>query len=211
MTLKFLAAPILVLCLSAPLTAIANDFVGMQYHVDQSVNHLDPFTTVIKSPSLSTAFKLALIYFGGVDPRVANVGVDLARAATSSGGGNDITKHYSAPDGYALCSAWVGVHSITGGARLSFIFDGAGNIAIGAKTPAKDFSEGRQWAEADIKVLWVKTGLAQTYRQRGACFSTPVAAPNERYQCGDVGACKEYHLGRAFKISAREGDYIVKE
>ncbi|MGH8612735.1 MAG: hypothetical protein ACREYF_12075 [Gammaproteobacteria bacterium] len=155
-------------------------------------------------------FKAGLVAYG-VNPNVANVGVELARKAVLSGGGNDVTQHYYAPAGYALCAAWVGVHSITGGARISFIFDGAGNIAIGAKTPAKNFSEGRQWARSDIKVLWVRNNQLARYQQSGICFSTPVTSPNERYECGDVGRCQEYHLGRAFPITANPGNYIVKE
>lgn len=186
-----------------------NDFVAAQFHVDKTTNPLDPFSTVLQSPTLSETLKLALAYFG-VDPKVANVSVELAKRFTSSGGGNDITQHYYAPSGHLLCSAWVGVHSITGGARLSFIFDASGNIAIGMKTPAKGFTEGHQWIEGDIKVLWVKTSAQQGYQNQGICFKEPVAQPNERYQCGDVGNCKEYHLGHAFQVTATPGNYIVK-
>lgn len=192
-----------------PAIAIAGDFVGMQYHVDRNTNPADIGTTILRNPTLTEAFKLALEYFG-VSPEITNVGVAIAQHSFLSGGGDDVTQHHNAPAGYALCSAWAGVKSITGGARFSFIFDPAGNIAIASRTPAKDSFDGRQWIEADVKVLWVKSEKLIKYRNRGACFKSTVAVPNERYHCGDVGNCKEYHLGRAFPITAGI-NAIVKE
>lgn len=186
-----------------------DDFFGMQYHIDQSASQDDPISTIVKSPTLSEGLKVGLAYFG-VDPKVANIGVELVKKVVLSGGGNDITQHYYAPAGYALCAAWMGVHSITEGANIAFIFDPAGNFAIGAKTPAKAWSKGGQWIEADVKVLFVKSHKAQEYRNQGVCFSTPVTPPNERYQCGESNRCQEFHFGHAYKISATPGNYLVK-
>ena len=198
---------ILAIC---PALAFANnDLVGIEYHLDQTSRQDDPLTTIVQSPTLSKAFELALQYFG-VDPKVTSVALMVAKKVVVKSDGNDTSQQIPPPAGYSLCAAWVGVNSHTGGSRFSFIFDSASNIEIAAKTPSKDWTQGSQWIDAKVKVLWVKNELAQTYRNKGACFIPPVIAPNERFECGDVARCQEYHLGKAFPVTATSGNYILR-
>jgi len=173
------------------------DFKFAQIRIDKTQVPFTSEETLLNDPVGQKVLQLGLLVVGA-PPGVATAVVEIGARIVASQE-YDTTYEYKPPNGYSLFAAWSGVRSITDKARYSFIWDSTGTIALGIKTPPKDFGEGRSWVDADVKLVYVSNDAIDGLRQAGKAWSGVVPSGQQRHECGDRGPCHEVQLGQFFR------------